>query len=133
MNSLQTVQTFLDHIFQGRMPQALELVAPDAVFIPSRPEPSDRVPLYGTQHGPDGAARVFTTFANVLQPQKFDIHASIDQGEHAVLYGQLHHQSLQTGRPFISDWALICKVHHGRISYYHFYEDTAALEHALDG
>lgn len=131
MSSIQIVQTFLDHIFNGRSQEALSLVANDACFIPSRPRPSERIPLYGTYHGPDGATQVFSAFASVLKPGLFEVEAAIDQGEHAVMYGHLQHEGIASGRVFISDWALICKVRNGLITHYHFYEDTAALETAL--
>lgn len=131
MNSIQTVQTFLDHIFSGRMPEALALVADDATFIPSRPQASSKVPLYGTYHGPEGAAQVFSTFATVLKPEQFEVEAAFGDGEHAALHGKLKHHSVATGKPFVSDWALVCRVNRGKIALYHFFEDTAALEAAL--
>ena len=131
MSSVQVVQNFLEHIFNARMPEALSMVAEDAIFIPSRPQPSASIPIYGTYHGPEGAAQMFTAFAKVLKPGLFNVETAIDQGEHAVMYGQLQDEGLATGREFISDWALICKVRVGLITHYHFYEDTAALEKAL--
>ena len=73
MSSAAVINTFLGHIFTGRMDEALALVAPDARFIPSRPEPTAAVPLFGTFVGPEGARRVFTTFAEVLEPGRFDL------------------------------------------------------------
>ncbi|MYN44780.1 hypothetical protein GTP23_06795 [Pseudoduganella sp. FT93W] len=131
MNSIQTVQTFLDHIFNARMQEALALVAGDAIFIPTRPQSSATIPLYGTYRGPEGAAQVFTNFAAALKPGLFNVEAALDLGEHALMYGQLRHEALASGRQFVSDWALICKVRQGLITHYHFYEDTAALEQAL--
>lgn len=131
MTNLQVVKSFLEQVFRGEMTQALTLVASDAVFIPSRPEFHDLVPLYGTFRGQDGAAKVFQNFAALLKPGVFQVHAEFEHADHAVMYGHLQHQAQASGNTFSSDWALICKIKQGLIQYYHFYEDTAALEHAL--
>ncbi|KUM01995.1 nuclear transport factor 2 family protein [Chromobacterium subtsugae] len=131
MSSIQIVQTFLDHVFSGRMAEALALVADDAVFIPSRPQASAKVSLYGTYRGQAGAAQVFQSFAAELKPGEFEVESAFGDGEHAAMHGRLRHYSVATGKPFASDWALIGKVRDGKIVLYHFYEDTAALEEAL--
>lgn len=133
MSSAAVINTFLGHIFTGRMDEALALVAPDARFIPSRPEPTAAVPLFGTYVGPEGARRVFTTFVEVLEPGRFEVEGTLEQGELVTLFGQLEHMVRATGKPFRSDWAMVCKVVDGKVALYHFYEDTLALGEALAG
>ncbi|WP_448205627.1 nuclear transport factor 2 family protein [Azospirillum sp. sgz302134] len=131
MSTQTTVQTFLNHILSGAMDQALAMVDPDARFISTRPVPNPNNPLHGTFVGVEGARRFFGGFGELLEPGEFNVDASFADGEHAALYGTLHHKSRKTGKPFSSDWALICRVKDGRIALYHFYEDTEALRDAL--
>jgi hypothetical protein len=131
MTSLDTVQTFLKHVFSGTLEEAWTLVAPDAQFISARPVPNPRVPVHGTFAGPAGAREFFRRFAELLEPGEFNVTASFSEGEHAAMYGNLRHRSRETGRDFPSHWALVCRVQQGQIALYHFYEDTAALEAAI--
>ena len=102
-----------------------------ARFIGTRPTPSPHNPLYGTFTGPQGARQFFAAFAQVLAPGAFTIEAAFGEGPHAALHGTLRHTSRQTGKPFASDWALVCEVRGGRIVLYHFFEDTEALREAI--
>lgn len=88
-------------------------------------------PLHGEFTGSEGARQFFANFAAVLEPGEFNIEAAFGQAEHAALYGTLRHYSRSTGKPFASDWALICKVQQGQLVLYHFYEDSEALREAL--
>lgn len=132
MNYQHQAQQFLSDIFAGKLPDALAACAEDVVFIGTRPEPSEKVRAYGRYQGHAGAAAFFQTFGETLAPGQFDIHATIAQGQHVVMYGRLQHTARATGRPFASDWALVMKFDEaGKLALYHFYEDTAALEWAL--
>lgn len=131
MTTLNIVQDILGHIFSGRMDDALALVAPEARFISTRPHANPHNPLHGTFVGTEGAKSFFGGFVELLEPGEFNIESSFCEGEHAALYGTLRHTSRQTGKAFASDWALICKVQDGRLTLYHFYEDTEALRDAL--
>jgi len=131
MTSLDTVQTFLKHVFAGTLEEALALVASEAQFISARPVPNPRVPVHGTFIGPAGAREFFRLFAALLEPGEFNITACFSEGEHVCMYGNLLHRSRTTGRDFPSNWALICRVQQGQLTLYHFYEDTAALEAAI--
>jgi ketosteroid isomerase-like protein len=131
MTATTLVRTFLDHVFAGRLDDALALVAPDARFIATRPTPNPHNPLHGTFVGPEGARRFFTGFGQLLEPGAFHVEAAFGEGPHAALHGTLRHTSRQTGKPFASDWALICRVQDGRLALYHFFEDTEALREAL--
>lgn len=131
MTPLSIVQDFIGHILAGRMDEALTLVDPEARFIAQRPQPNPHNPLHGTFVGHEGARRFFGTFGELLEPGDFNVEASFAEGEHAAMYGTLRHRSRQTGKDFASDWALVSKVRSGRITLYHFYEDTEALREAM--
>lgn len=131
MNTLDTVQQFIGYIFSHNMEKALLMVAPEAQFIAARTVPHPDIPIYEYFTGPKGAQTFFNHFTTLLEPGDFTIQASFSQGNHAALYGTLRHRSRQTGRDFSSDWALICRVEEGYLTFYHFYEDTLALEQAV--
>ena len=131
MTATTLVQTFLSHVFAARLDDALALVAPSARFIATRPTPNPHNPLHGTFVGPEGARQFFAGFAQLLEPGAFHVEAAFGEGPHAALHGTLRHTSRQTGKPFASDWALICQVQDGRLTLYHFFEDTEALRDAL--
>jgi ketosteroid isomerase-like protein len=131
MSTTEIVQAFLGHIFSGAMDQALGLVDPQARFIPGNPNPNPNNPLHGTFIGIEGARQFFGGFGELLEPGEFKIDASFGEGDHAALYGTLHHKSRKTGKDFASDWALICRLKDERIVLYHFYEDTEALREAI--
>ncbi|NHV26855.1 nuclear transport factor 2 family protein [Burkholderia sp. D-99] len=133
MTPIETVQTFLDHLFSGRRTDALALIDEDCRLIASRPQPDDATALYGVHVGPAGAAELFQRFDELLEPGQFDVDARFSDGEHVAMYGALRHRGRATGLEFASDWALICRVREGKLMLYHFYEDTAALEAAICG
>lgn len=125
-------EAFLGNVFSGRLNDALALCADDVVFVSTRPKPSDTVRAYGRFVGKEQAARFFQIFGETLQAGEFNVHATVAQGQHIVMYGDLKHTAIATGRPFESDWALVMKFDDaGKLVLYHFYEDTAALEWAL--
>ncbi|QTD44253.1 nuclear transport factor 2 family protein [Ottowia testudinis] len=114
--ALRIVQNFLEHLFAGRLPQALTLVSPGARFVSARgAQAPETLPLKGTFMGPAGAQRFFELFGEMLEPGEFHIDGSFGQGAQVALYGRLRHIGRATGKPFATDWALICEVRHGLI------------------
>ncbi|MBN9888054.1 nuclear transport factor 2 family protein [Salipiger abyssi] len=122
---------FLEALFAGDMGQVLDMVAPDAVFIPARREASAANPLFGTYSGPEGAALFFGRFGDLFAPERFDIAAGFGDAHRACLFGRLRHIVRATGKTFASDWALVTEWQRGKLVLYHFYEDTAALAEAM--
>lgn len=131
MTTLETVQSFLGLVFEGKMDAALELVSDDAAFTAVRPDAGSTVPLYGAYAGKSGAERMFSGFGEHLEPGEFEILGSFEQGEQAALYGRFNHSVRKNGAKFPSNWALIAKTEAGKLSYYHFYEDSEALAEAF--
>lgn len=131
MIATQLVDTFLGHVFSGAMDEAMKLVGDDATFVSTRTEAHPSNPLHGTFRGRDGALAFFALFSQVLIPGDFQVYGRFGDSEHCAHYGTLLHHVRATGRPFASDWALICKLRGGKIASYHFYEDSEALAEAL--
>ncbi len=67
----------------------------------------------------------------MIEPGDFAIEGRFGTGGFACLFGRLRHTVRATGRPFPSDWALVTRSKDGRLTHYHFYEDTAALADAM--
>lgn len=131
MTSLDTLKQFLDHVFHGRMDDAVALTDADVVFVAGPAKGHAQVPLYGQYTGRDGARQLFARFADCFAPGAFNVHGALCDGETAVMYGHLSHTVRATGRPFDSDWALVARVRDGRLLRYQFHEDSAALVAAL--
>ena len=129
--AIEVTQAFLGAVFSGAMETAMALTAPEAVFIATNPQTNPSNPMHGTFTGHDGAADFFSSFAEILEPGDFEITAAFGDETHAALYGTLIHTVRATGRPFVSDWALITKIEDGQLVLYHFYEDTEALAAAM--
>lgn len=131
MNAVTLTETFLSHIFAGDMPQALAMISQDARFIGTRPEPSTANPIFGIHIGPAGAQTFFQAFGDLMVPGDFTVTDTFGTDRQACLYGQLRHTVTSTGQVFQSDWALITEISEGKLVFYHFYEDTAALADAM--
>lgn len=98
MDPLTRTEAFLAHIFTGDMAAARAMIAPEARFIGSRPEPAADNPLFGTHIGPEGAAQFFATFAAIFEPGSFEIAGKIGNPTGACLYGRLCHTVRATDR-----------------------------------
>lgn len=127
----QLIDTFLGHVFSGAMDEAMELVTDDATFVSTRADAHFSNPLHGTFLGRDGARAFFAGFSQLLVPGDFKVQGKFGDSEHSAHYGTLLHHARTTGKPFASDWALICKLRGGKIASYHFYEDSEALALAI--
>lgn len=101
MNAATILQNFLDNMFAGQMDEALALVAPNAKFISTRPQPNPHNALHGTFIGPEGAKQLFTLFGTLLEPQAFNIEGPFSQGEHAAFYGNFCHINRKTGKDLV--------------------------------
>ena len=131
MDCVTLTERFLGAIFNGNMGEALEMVSAEARFIGTRPTACAHNPLFGTHIGAQGMEHFFKTFMAVLEPGEFIVTAKFGTAENACFFGTLRHTVRSTGKPFASDWALVTEVRDGRLTLYHFYEDTAALEEAM--
>jgi uncharacterized protein len=82
--------------------------------------------LYGTYSGRDGVKALLSLLGKTFETQAFSVANVIGEGAVTFANGSFAHKVKSTGRPFASDWALMCVVKEGQILEYHFYEDSAA-------
>ena len=109
----------------------MALTSPEAVFVSTNPRSNSTNPMHGTFIGHEGAKAFFGGFADILEPGDFEVTDAFGDETHAALYGTLKHTVRATGKPFISDWALITQFEDGKLTLYHFFEDTEALAEAM--
>lgn len=124
------IRTFLKNFSNLEVIKAL--VAPDARFVGVRQKTYDTLPIYGTYHGPEGVAQFVTNLKSVFDTQAFHVDYVIETESEGAAFGRFEHLVRHTGKLFRSHWAVRCTFVDKKIASYHFYEDTAALEEALE-
>ena len=120
MDCLSLAQTIFADLAAGNLEAVLQRCADDVRFTAVRTEPCAAVPAYGEYVGKDGARQFF---------QKLGAAAGKDL---AMMHGHLRHTVRATGKVFDSDWALAMQFADGLLAHYRFYEDSAALEKAME-
>lgn len=109
-----------------------QLISNDAKFIAIRSQSYPELPIYGTFTGHDGVELFLTTLRDTFDTQQFHIDHVIETPEHGAAFGRFEHRVRATGKMFRSHWAVMCAFEDGKISLYRFFEDSAALEEALE-
>lgn len=132
-SNTQTLNQFLQHVFQAEYEQAMQLCSTEVKFVVFRPEVSDQVSIYGAHTGKGKGIELFKNLAKLFTFGDFEIEDSVVTDTHIVRFGRLAHTVNQTGRTFNSLWAMIVRFDDkGKIVLYRMHEDTAALETAMD-
>ncbi len=112
--------------------QLAEVISPDCKLIAVLPESQPHLHLYGTFIGPDGAKSFLENLTEAYDTQSFDLIDVFGDETRACAYGKFAHTIKPTGRLFESDWSVVIRVENGKMAFYQFYEDTAALEQAFE-
>lgn len=86
--------------------------------------------VYGTYNGKDGARTFLTNLGSVFDTKVFTVDHIVGDGNIAFANGTFTHIVKSTGKPFSSDWALMCVIQDDRILEYHFYEDSEIFAEA---
>lgn len=129
---IETAQQFISWVFAKDFSRAMALCEENVVFVGMRPTPSEQVSIYGAHHGAAGALYFFEQLFELIEAGEFNIEHTLADSTHVMMYGNFHHHIKTTRQPFLSDWALVIKFSDaGKIAMYHMYEDTAALEQAM--
>jgi uncharacterized protein len=124
------IQTFFSSL--GNLDRAKELVSEDVVFIAVRAERYSELPLYGTTVGYAGLEVFVSNLRAAFDTQSFLVDHVIESETKGAAFGRFEHRIRATGRLFRSHWAVFCEFADGKITTYRFYEDTAALEEAME-
>lgn len=125
-------QEFFTAFGANETPKLKDLVSKDCQIITERGGDQVPHPIYGTFNGVHGAELFFSNLKRTFDTQKFEIPDVFGDANRACAHGTFSHQVVRTGYIFDSDWCAVFKIQHGNISFYQFYEDTAALEQAFE-
>lgn len=123
------IETFLTSL--SNLDQAKSLVTETARFIAVREQSYPDLPLYGTFIGHTGLEQFALGLREAYDTQQFQIDHILENEVMGAAFGQFEHRIRATDEFFRSHWALLCEFDGAKISMYRFYEDTAALEEAI--
>ncbi len=105
-----------------------ESVAPDATYVSlsyDNPDLRKLMPWAGTSQG--GAAAIVSTYARVGRywaNEGFEVEEVIEGDEKVALFGRFTYRSITLGKAVTSPFAILARVHDGRVTYMQFMEDT---------
>ena len=68
-----------------------------------------------------------SNLGNSFDTKAFSVDHIVGEGNVAFASGKFTHQVKSTGKPYASDWSLMCVIQDGKILEYHFYEDSASF------
>ncbi|MFC2292036.1 MAG: nuclear transport factor 2 family protein [Kingella oralis] len=132
MDCLSLAQTIFADLAAGNLEAVLQRCADDVRFTAVRAEPCAAVPAYGEYVGKDGARQFFQKLGAAVEFGEFRLDGAAAGKDLAMMHGHLRHTVRATGKVFDSDWALAMQFADGLLAHYRFYEDSAALEKAME-
>ena len=128
--SKNVVQQFFTAFGNGELNKVISLFHDNAVIIGVRDTKHENGRIYGTYHGKDGISTFISSLGKTFDTRLFEVESIIGEGNIAFANGRFIHVVRATGKTFSSAWALKCVVKGGRISEYHFYEDSEKFAEA---
>lgn len=112
--------------------QLAQVISPDCKLVAVLPDDQPHLHLYGTFISPEGAKSFLENLSEAYDTQSFELIDVFGDASRACAYGKFAHKINATGRLFESDWSVVIRTENGKMSFYQFYEDTAALEQAFE-
>ncbi|MEV5766534.1 nuclear transport factor 2 family protein [Micromonospora sp. NPDC052213] len=123
------VESFFARFGAGDVPGLVDLFADTFDFAVSG---TPNIPWSGQRSTPAELPDFFGSFGRVLGPaQEYNVTATVVDGENAVVLGHNKFEVLATGKTFTNHFALHIGVKNGKITTYHMYEDTYAIDAAF--
>jgi uncharacterized protein len=89
------------------------------------------IPWLGHYHGHDGAKQFFSHLQNNIEVIGFSPQSFIEQGDQVAVFGAFTYKAVSTQKEFESDYAIRIQMRDGKISHYHFFENTFAIGEAF--
>ncbi len=132
MDCLPIVQQIFADLSAGNLEAVLQRCTDDVCFTAVRTKPCAAVPAYGTYRGKDGARQFFQKLGAAVEFGEFRLDGTAAGENLVMMHGYLRHTVRATGKVFASDWALAMQFSSGLMSHYRFYEDSAALQQAME-
>jgi uncharacterized protein len=107
----------------------LDMFANDAVA--HGPAPAGVLPWGGVHNGLGAIVEFLKALGESLEPQQFELHEFIAQGNKVVVLGYSKGYAKPTGRPYETEFVHLWSVRDRKFSELRVYNDTAALVEAL--
>lgn len=124
ISSKESVRAFFNAFGKADLEAILELFDPQVeITAICNKKPTQESP-YGKFLGTEGLKTFLQNMEIWFDTKSFAVENVIGEGDTAFANGSFQHELKSTGRMFVSDWALMCKTNEGKISEYHFYEDS---------
>jgi hypothetical protein len=83
--------------------------------------------IFGTYTSKEGAKEFISNLGNSFDTKAFSVDHIVGEDNVAFANGKFTHHVKSTGKPYSSDWSLMCVIKDGKIFEYHFYEDSASF------
>jgi ketosteroid isomerase-like protein len=125
--STDTLKQFFAAFGKGDVEGVVGSFDPSATIVAVRAGVRDGKELYGSYSGTLGAREFVANLGRTFDTQAFSVDALAADGELAFARGSFMHRVKATGKPFSSDWALMCVVRGRKIVEYRFFEDSASF------
>jgi ketosteroid isomerase-like protein len=129
VENVTVVKQLYDAFRRHDISSILDMFADDAVM--HGPAPAGVLPWGGVHNGRGGVAEFFKALGESLEPQQFELHEFIAQGNRVVVLGYQKGHAKTTGRSYETEFVNIWSVRDGKFSEFRAYNDTAALVEAL--
>ena len=123
--STAPVQKFFSAFGKGDFEGVINSFSDDCKITAVRDGKREDQQIYGAYNGKDGAKAFLTNLGNAFDTKAFSVEHLVGEGNIAFANGKFTHVVKVTGKTFTSDWSLMCEIKDGKISTYHFYEDSA--------
>lgn len=124
------VQAFLLNSGKETVKNAAEkLVAVDATYVSlnfDNPELAKIEPWTGSRKGRQYYVDTFSNVGTYWKVNEFKVTDLISEGETVAVFGHFNYTSVVAKNTVASPFAIIAKVHNGKIIYFQFMEDTYA-------
>ena len=126
----QAIQDFYAALQKGDKDRLLELLAPDAVWIPPASAPFAR--MEGAEAIADalGSKIVRETF-DLKKPFALEIRRMLADGDHAVVQQRLTATAKATGLDYDNQYCWVYEVRDGRVAVLEEYADTIVAGRAM--
>ncbi|MEV7973959.1 nuclear transport factor 2 family protein [Cellulomonas sp. NPDC089187] len=131
MTTAEATGALLQHYGAGELDALMDLFADTVdLDVPGAPH----VPWTGARSDKAGARAFFDLLINggLTEPEAFDVHHIVVDGDQAVVLGRSRFRVTSTGRSFDNPFAIHVTVQDGKVVRYHMHEESYAIAEAFD-
>ncbi|RYZ24136.1 MAG: nuclear transport factor 2 family protein [Chitinophagaceae bacterium] len=128
--SKDVVGGFFSAFGKGDINGVIESFHDSCTITAVRPSGRSESDVYGSYQGKDGVRSFLSNLGKAFDTKAFSVSHIIGEGAIAFANGSFTHILRSTGKPYTSDWALMCVVKDNKILEYHFYEDSGKFAEA---